>query len=307
MQTAGQIAGSAWEWPATGSTWRIHHAGGVDAAAAQRVANLVAQDEARWSRFQPASEVSRITAGAGRWVRISPETVRLLRRTVDWTDRTGGLFNPLVGGALERWGYAGSLTAGRAFAQQSPRPARVRGRLEVDRDGLRARVPAGTRLDLGGIAKSYMAVRAGALLAELVDDPALLVDAGGDLVAVRGEHIVAVERPGDAPLNLPGQELFEPVCHLRLRPGFGVATSGYGRRQWRNGDGAAAHHLIDPDTGCPGRWAHATVVARDAVQADVVAKCLVLRPLLLEAVELPAMLTVDGVTSATPAWREVAA
>jgi thiamine biosynthesis lipoprotein len=183
----------------------------------------------------------------------------------------------------------------------------VHGRLELDRDGLRARVPAGARLDLGGIAKSYMAVRAGQRLAELTDDPALLVDAGGDLVAVRGEHIVAVERPGDAPLNVPGRPLGEAVCHLRLRPGFGVATSGYGRRQWRNGDGVAAHHLIDPDTGRPGGWAHATVVARDPVQADVVAKCLVLRPRLLGALELPAMLTVDGATMATAAWQEVAA
>ena len=307
MQTAGRPTRQVWEWPATGSTWRIHHAGGVDAAAAQRVADLVHRDEARWSRFQATSEVSRITAGAGRWVRISPETVRLLRRTVDWSVRTGGLFNPLVGRALEQWGYAGSLTAGPAFTRQSPRSGRVSGRLEVDRDGLRARIPAGARLDLGGIAKSYMAVRAGQLLAEMTDDPALLVDAGGDLVAVRGEHIVAVERPGDAPLNLPGQPLMEAACHLRLAVGHGVATSGYGRRQWRNGDGVDAHHLIDPDTGRPGLRAHATVVARDPVQADVVAKCLVLRPHLLDALELPAMLTVDGTTRTTAAWEEVAA
>ena len=60
--------------------------------------------------------------------------------------------------------------------------------------------------------------------------------------------------------------------------GQGVATSGYGRRHWRNGDGRLAHHLIDPATGAPGRLAHATVVSDDPVAADVLAKVLALRP-----------------------------
>ena len=49
----------AWRWPATGSTWHIHHSG-VSTPRRKAAAELVERDEARWSRFRPSSEVSQI-------------------------------------------------------------------------------------------------------------------------------------------------------------------------------------------------------------------------------------------------------
>src|SRR5207302_10865216 len=65
MQTAAVTTTTAWRWQATGTTWQIHHTGGVDEALAGWAAEAVARDEARWSRFIPTSEVSRVTASAG--------------------------------------------------------------------------------------------------------------------------------------------------------------------------------------------------------------------------------------------------
>jgi thiamine biosynthesis lipoprotein len=307
MSVHSGIAREVWEWPATGTTWRIHHSGRVDALAARRVAELVERDEARWSRFRPGSDVSLLSAAAGAWVQVSPETFELLELGELWGRRTGRLFQPLVGVALAAWGYSESLVDTPAFAEISPSGGRIGGRVEIDPAASCARIPAGTALDLGGIAKSHMAVRAGRALAAMTGEPALLVDAGGDLVAVRGDHIVAVERPGPAPLNRPGARMLEPVARIRLQAGHGVATSGYGRRRWRNGDGVDAHHLIDPGTGRPGPQAHATVLAADPVQADVTAKCLALRPALLRQLDLPAAVTVGGTTRFSPAWKDVLA
>ena len=307
MSARGHVESTVWEWPATGTTWRIHHSGGVDAGVAGAVAGLVERDEERWSRFRPGSEVSRISARAGQWVRVSAETTALLQLSVQWSRRSDGLFQPLVGGALVSWGYASSLHSARPWARRSPAPRPVQAGLQVDPDRNRARIPAGARIDLGGIAKSHMAVRAGRLAAAMCDDPALLVDGGGDLVAVRGDHIVAVERPAEAPLNRPGAPMLAPVCHLLLRAGCGVATSGYGRRRWRNADGVQAHHLIDPMTGSPGPRTHATVVAGDPVTADVMAKCLALRPELIDELDLAASVTVDGTTLSTREWAEAQA
>ena len=307
MPASKHVGSTVWEWPATGTTWRIHHSGGVESLVAGAVAGLVERDEERWSRFRPTSEVSRLSAGAGRWVRISAETAALLELAVGWYERTDGLFQPLVGRALASWGYASSLTSVRPHAPTSPGSHPVAGSLELNPARGRARVPAGARLDLGGIAKSYMALRAGRLAAAMCDDPALLVDAGGDLVAARGDHMVAVERPGPARPNRPGMPMQGPVAHVILRQGHGVATSGYGRRRWRNGDDVEAHHLIDPATGCPGPRAHATVLAPDPVGADVLAKCLALRPDLIDGLDLPAMVTVGDVVRFTAAWSEVQA
>ncbi len=297
--TTSPTTTAAWEWRATGTTWRIHHSGAVDAGLAATVAQAVERDEARWSRFRPDSEVARVNAAAGHPVAVSPATLDLVDACVYWIRMTGGVFQPLVGGALVAWGYRRSLADRNAYAAASPDPRRLEGRPQVDRGRGTVQIPRGTRLDLGGIAKSWMAGRAAALVQSRCDDPAVLVDAGGDLVAARGVHLVAVEDPRD--------HAAAPLAHVRVGEGQGIATSGFGRRRWRNGDGRAAHHLIDPDTGAPGPRTHATVLSDNAVAADVLAKVLTLRPGRIAALEEAAMVMVDGDISTTPAWNGVVA
>jgi thiamine biosynthesis lipoprotein len=299
MQAASNtVTTAAWEWRATGTTWRIHHSGGVDSGLAATIAQAVERDEARWSRFRPESEVARVNASAGRPVSVSPATLDLVDACVHWIRSTGGVFQPLVGGALVAWGYRRSLADRRAYAESSPDPRRLEGRPQVDRARGTLQIPAGTRLDLGGIAKSWMACRAAALVRGRCDDPSILVDAGGDLVAARGRHLVAVEDPRDHDAS--------PIARVLVDEGQGIATSGFGRRRWQNGDGRPAHHLIDPETGAPGPRTHATVISDDPVAADVLAKILTLRPGRIAALDEAAMVMSDGLVRTTAAWTEVA-
>lgn len=297
---------AAWEWKATGTTWRIHHTGGVSEGVAAAVAAVVEHDEARWSRFRRESEVSRINAAGGAPVAVSADTLAMLEACTAWTERTEGVFQPLVGGTLIAWGYRKSLLETDAFAASSPAPRQLHGRIEIDRRHAAVRIPRGTRLDLGGIAKSWMAGRAAALLCARSADPAVMVDAGGDLVAARGDHIVAVEAAGPVDLRRSDTAGRPVAAHVLVRAGQGVATSGYGRRRWQNGDGREAHHLIDPETGAPGPTTHATVVSDDPVAADVLAKVLSLRPERIGSTAEAAMVSVDGAVRATPAWERVA-
>jgi thiamine biosynthesis lipoprotein len=305
MSTLSQTTNAAWEWKATGTTWRIHHTGGVSDGLAAAVAAAVEHDEARWSRFRRESEVSRINAAGGAPVAVSADTLAMLEACTTWVQRTGGVFQPLVGGALIAWGYHRSLLDTDAFAVASPAPRRLEGRIEIERRHGTVRIPRGARLDLGGIAKSWMAGRAAALVCARSGDPAVIVDAGGDLVAARGDHIVAVEAGGPVDLRRDASAGLPVLAHVIVRAGQGVATSGYGRRRWRNGDGREAHHLIDPDTGSPGPATHATVVSDDPVAADVLAKVLSLRPSRIASTAEAALVAVDGDIRTTAAWERV--
>jgi thiamine biosynthesis lipoprotein len=290
------VAMRAWEWPATGSIWRLHHSGGVDAVTAGFVAEEVECDEARWSRFRPGSDVSRINAAGGAPVAADSETLDLLEEAALWTAATGGVFQPLVGGALEAWGYRRSLGEAPAGAAVTPGSHVDAGEIVIDRDAGTVAIPAGARLDLGGIAKGFMARRVARFLAGACVDPAVILDAGGDLVAVRGDHAVAVEDPADPRAD--------PLERVLVRAGQAVATSGYGRRRWRNDDGVEAHHLIDPATGRPGPRAHVSVIAADVVEADVVATTVALRPGLASRLAPVCAIDVDGVRTTSPAWCE---
>jgi thiamine biosynthesis lipoprotein len=281
-----------------GTTWRLYHDGGLPQAAAERVAAAVEDDEQRWSRFRPSSELSYLNRCAGIPVAASPETVELLEVCDRFTRETDGLFAPLVGHAVIAWGYELSRDVRQPGTASSPSPAPARrDPLVFDARRRIVEVPRGTLLDLGGIAKTWSAARAAALVARLSPEPSLLVEAGGDLVAARGEHVVAIEDPR-------GPE-HPAAAHIRLRESEAVCTSGWSRRHWTNADGTEAHHLIDPRTGRPAPRRQATVISGDPARSEVLAKVLVLDPARIAGLPEAALVAdADGVRSSA-AWAAV--
>jgi FAD:protein FMN transferase len=222
------------------------------------------------SRFDQASDLSRMNLLAGRWVEVDPRLALLLRVAVRAREATGGKFDPTILPALVAAGYD------RTFEELVERPARVHhawrpaGEIEVDLDACLVRVERGATVDLGGIGKGFSASRA--LLAMRDAWPELrgaLVDLGGD-VTVRGHPPegglwrIAVANPRSPEVA---------VGILDVDDGA-VATSG--RTARRFGPGRTLHHLIDPRTGAPAVAGplSVTVVARDAAWAEAHATAL---------------------------------
>ena len=212
--------------------------------------------ESLLSRFRPDSELSRLNAA--KTLDVAPDVARVIELAVEAREETGGRFDPTVLRAVVAAGYD------RTFEDIPVDGPLARGAVacggKVRIDGAQIRLADDTELDLGGIGKGYAVERAATTLA--VVGPCL-VNAGGDL-AVRG---------GQWPVGL---ETADGTITLELERGA-VATSGRDRRRWRRG-GQEQHHLIDPATGAPSRGdlVRATVVAADAVQAEVWAKALFL-------------------------------
>jgi thiamine biosynthesis lipoprotein len=213
--------------------------------------------EAILSRFCEDSELSRLNRDG--WIAAGPDLLRVVELALAARESTGGRFDPTVHDALVAAGYDRSFEDVPEDADGRARtPAPAAGRVVVE--GTRIVLGHGVRLDLGGIGKGYAAERAAELLA-----PAgpCLVNAGGDIATRGGSWPVGVET-GDEPLT-------------RERAGGALATSGRDRRRWRR-DGRELHHLIDPVTGEPSASdvLRVTVVAGDAVEAEVRAKSLFL-------------------------------
>lgn len=236
------------------------------------------------SRFLASSELSRLNA-AGE-LDGSPEFVEVVRLALDARERTGGRFDPTVHDAVVAAGYDRTFDE---VPSDGPRitPGRAcGGRVSVQ--GSTIRLAPGYRLDLGGIAKGYIADRACSLLSAA---GACIVNAGGDLAIhgppEQGVWPVAVEVPG-------------PPLTLGLETGA-LATSGVDHRRWRRG-GVELHHLIDPRTGCPAITTlhRVTAFADRAADAEVAAKMLLLAGessarMEAEALGIPAvLLTADG-------------
>ncbi len=205
----------------------------------------------RITRFSDRSELALLNGAEGEWVRVSTEMEALLHEALRAYQLSAGLVNAAVLPSMHAIGYTRSLAAGATTPKiEDARPAPQLDEVLSLQRGL-ARLQVGCGLDLGGIAKGWMADRLTARLG-----PNALANLGGDL------------RAAGAGPNGEGWPVGFAGVTVMLRD-QGAATSSVRRRRW--GD---LHHLIDPRTGLPSQSGleEVSVVAATGRDAEVVAK-----------------------------------
>ncbi len=228
------------------------------------------QWEQSLSRFREDSELSDLNRRSGRAVRVSSVMWQVVRVALDVARQTDGLVVPHMLGALEFAGYDRSfeLLASGGAAGTSPPPAVGANDWQAIELGSHPRtifLPAGLRLDLGGVAKGWAAQQAMKRLR--LYGPAL-VNAGGD-IAVSAPQFDG--RPWPVTIEDPfGRD--DRLSPLRVFGG-GVATSGRDYRRWQQGD-TMQHHIIDPRSGRPAETdvMSVTVAAPTTLAAEAAAK-----------------------------------
>lgn len=244
---------------------------GRNASAA--VTDLFRRSETIFSRFDPASELSRLNNSPQTQVAISSTLAQVLDVAL-WAARTtGGLLDPTVLPALEAAGYDRSFEQiGDGLDRPERTPAKPGGAtfrsVTLHHQGVGEQTitrPVGVRLDMGGVGKGWTVDRAAELL--LGQGP-FLVNAGGDLYA----HGYPADPRGWAielqnPLR-PDDWLARVYVANRA-----LATSSIAKRRWMR-NGLWMHHLIDPRTGRPAETdlLSVTVVASRTAVAETFAK-----------------------------------
>jgi thiamine biosynthesis lipoprotein len=238
----------------------------------KQVQAFIEESECRFTRFSENSELARLNRNTGSWFQASDDLFEIMVQAYDYYLETDGLFNPAILEALKHAGYNRSMDEIRAHGTRLP--AAWKGtpqvpdfsQVQMDATNHQIYLPDGMQVDLGGIAKGWIAERAVQILANY--SKACAVSAGGDMVLAGipdGETAwqVSLEDPRD-----PGQTL----AILNVGPGA-VATSSVTKRRWIQGE-RERHHLIDPRTGNPAEtdWLSATVITPDAAAAEVYAK-----------------------------------
>jgi thiamine biosynthesis lipoprotein len=242
--------------------------------------------ERRFTRFSHDSELASLNRAEGKWFRASPDLIELVGMAQKYHERTRRLFDPSILTDLRRIGYDKSMDKIRAtgvspqngypasevprevLSEQRKRP--VFQQAKVDPTHGRIWMPPGLQLDLGGIAKGWIAEKAAGILS--VYAPICAVNAGGDMFLVglpKGQVAwdIGLENP-----RQPEQDL----ATLKIKPGA-LATSSITKRTWTQ-DNIQRHHLIDPRSGEPAEtdWLSMTVIAPHATTAEVYAKALLI-------------------------------
>src|SRR5271157_4001048 len=242
----------------------------------RQTCQFIQNSEKRFTRFSDQSELAQLNLSAGSWLTVSQDLFEILQLCATYQEITAGLFDPSILPELEAAGYDRSmeeLDAQRSI-QSNPRPI-TRSNLtfrniRFDTEKQQVRLPMGMKIDLGGIAKGWIAQHAASILAQYTHTCG--VNAGGDMFLIglpAGEKYwrITLEDPAD----------FRKALNILMVGPGAVATSTTTRRKWVQ-DGRSQHHIIDPRTGQPAvtDFTSVTVVAPKLTQAEVFAKALLI-------------------------------
>jgi FAD:protein FMN transferase len=250
--------------------------------AADRERAFVFDFARRLSRFEPDSELSALNRDTRTEVPASALLRAAVRAGLWAAERSGGLVEPTLVGALERVGYATSMDGARPASlveALAGAPARRAARanassrwreIEVDEEEGTVVRPLGVAIDTGGTGKGLcadaVAIRLGAYTR-------YLIDCGGD-IAVGG--VGAQLHPYEIEVEHPLTGL--SIGSVKVARG-GIATSGLNVRIWRDASGGFAHHLLDPSTGRPA-WTGltgVTALGESALEAETLSKMALLQ------------------------------
>lgn len=217
---------------------------------------------AQCSRFDPASELSRLMTQVGVAVPASALLFESLRFALAVAADTKGAFDPTIGRRLEERGFDTDYQTGirRRSAVDTTRRVSYRDIL-LDEEARTITLTTPMVLDLGAVVKG-LAIDAAAL--ELAPFTNFAIDAGGDIYVAgtnsRGDpwH-VGIRHPRNP------DELIDSLSVSNTA----VCTSG---DYFRRGSHEADHHILDAHTGDTAlRSASATVIAPTAIVADALA------------------------------------
>ncbi len=237
---------------------------------------FIQASEDRFTRFHEESELSELNRSAGTPFKASADLFTVVSLAQKFFHQTRGLFDPSILPDLKRIGYDRSMDLLRQTGSKPMLETILDGEhpsfSEMELDDARNMIllPTGMSIDLGGLAKGWIAEQAALILADYSE--ACAVDAGGDMFLVglpKGEEqwSVALEDPLQPELTL---------TTLKVDPGA-IATSSVAKRTWKQGE-KLRHHLIDPRTREPAitDWLSMTVIAPHSYEAEVYAKALLI-------------------------------
>ncbi len=224
------------------------------------------------SKTIEGSDVWRINHAEGQAVAVDPETWSILHRAREINAMTGGAFAVTIAPISAMWDFTGGTNRMPAEEQRlAALPLVNDSAITLGGDGT-VSLPKGMEIDLGGIAKGYIADQ----VAKLVKDKV-----SGAILSLGGNVYVLGEKPDGTAFNVgirDPQGDAGSVLAVVTTTDRSVVTSGIYERQFTL-DGVTYHHILDPADGLPSRsdLASATIISPSSMDADALATaCIVL-------------------------------
>lgn len=218
---------------------------------------LCDQYEKKLSRTIEGSDIYNINHAGGRPVTVDEETVQVIKKGINFGELSGGAFDITIGRVSDLWDFHqededGNKTG--TLPDESDLAAAVSHvdyrKIEIEGTTVRL-LDSEAEIDLGGIAKGYIADKVAQYLEEQGVTSAV-VDLGGNIVTI-GEKGKSLEESSGSDFIIgiadPTSERGELLGTFPCRDSTLVTSGTYER--YFEVDGKKYHHVLDPKTGYP--------------------------------------------------------
>ena len=222
--------------------------------------------EALLSRTREGSDVWNINHANGEPVKVSKDTLDILAVAREVSVRSGGAFDVTIAPVSTMWDFtSGAAVLPDAAALKAAASKVDYAQVAVEGDAVT--LPAGMMIDLGGIAKGYIADAVKGYLADRGVESAIL-SFGGNIVAIGLKPDGSAWKVGIQDIDRPTGE-YMLVAENR---GGSTVTSGIYERGFEL-DGQYYHHILDPKTGWPvqNELASVTIFSDSSMWGDALA------------------------------------
>jgi thiamine biosynthesis lipoprotein len=230
-------------------------------AAIDEAFKLCSRYESLLSRTKEGTDIYRINNAQGAPVECDPETVEVIRKGLYYSEMSGGVFDITIGKVTDLWDF---------HAEEPEVPAEDELREACDTVGWEKVQIEGntvtltdprTHLDLGGIAKGFIADRVGEDL-EKNGVTSAYISLGGNVACIGGKPGDGTETPFRIGVEKPYSNQSEIVGVVEAKDET-VVTSGVYQRYF-DADGTRYHHILNAETGYPAQTDIVGVTIRDA-------------------------------------------
>ena len=246
-----------WRFDAIGVPWAIDTPEQLSSPIRNRISEKIERFDATYSRFRDDSLVAQLSRTPGTYT-FPDDITALVDAYHKLFEATSGALNPLVGPALDHWGY----DAAYRLVPAEGTPPRIPAFSDMlSLEGTTLTAPKTLGLDIGAVGKGYLVDSVAGLLVEAGIGEGM-VDASGDMRHLGGPaERVGLEHPDHT----------DRVVGAVALQGVSLAASSPSRRTWAPG----VHHILDALTGLPTSSIRASwVMADDCAVADGVATAL---------------------------------
>lgn len=198
-----------------------------------------------FSRTIPESDISRINSANGEFVEVSAETIELLQIGLKYCELSEGAFDITVGKLSDTWNFKENIGALPNDTDiQSALSTVGYKNIQIQENKVALTNPE-AMIDLGGIAKGYIADKMKAYLVEQGVTSAI-INLGGNVLLVGGKtdgskFQIGIQKPFDQ-TGVPMAAVDISDCSL--------VSSGVYERYFKVDD-TIYHHILNTDTGYP--------------------------------------------------------